>query len=140
MKAKLEFDQPIMVKQITSGTITTSEADLFTVTDGTYFAKSQLTIYYDITTAVQVKLRYYFSHDGGTTWYPIAIKDLVTNIGYLKDTPSIIDPNTSYSYSSGKFRLIEDIPVSGHMGFKVTAQTASSTATINKVTAFLRDN
>jgi hypothetical protein len=144
MGKTIHYENPGIAKEVTSVTVTTTETDLMKVVAGAagtsnldFTRQSQLTFYYKITlgSATSVKLRYYYTPDG-TTWFPLAIKNDST--GELTDTPSVIDSNT-YTSSSISY-AVEDIPMSGSMGYKVTATSVAANATVNAAWIYVRDN
>lgn len=117
--------------------ITTSEADLFIITDQKVLRKSQITILFDVTlgSATKVGFRYYLWD--GTTWYPIPIKNLSS--GELTDVPSLID-SSSYLVTGSQYRSVEEIPLTGGMGFKITGVATGATATLNTLAVYVKDN
>lgn len=138
MAESITYPVPAPAAAITTNTnITTSEADLLTVSDFKYFQKSQITCYYQVTlnSATQVKFRYYFTPDG-STWYRLPAKNVSS--GLLSDIPTIIDSTSPTT--SGKIQTMEDIPLSGCLGFKITGQAVTNTAQLNNLSIFVRDN
>ena len=121
-------------------TIATSETDLMIVIDGKFTRQSQLTAFYDITLggATNIAIRYYMSPDKGVTWFQVPLKDKTTNI--LGDTPSNI--TSASPTQSGHIKVIEDVPLSGNWGYKITGQATNSGTAATLVTGYIyiRDN
>lgn len=144
MQATVSYNGATLAGQVTAKSVSTSETDMMIVTDLKYPEKSQLTLYFDLDltggTITSVKFRIYFSLDkaSSTTWYAVPVQNLST--GELVDTPIVID-SLSPSYASNKYRVVYDLPMSSAMQFKVTAiGVGSSTATLNTLSAVVRDN
>lgn len=148
MQVTSSYNGATLAGQAATVSVTTSETTMLIVSDLKYPAKSQLTLYFDLDlsggTITSTKFRLFFSYDSNSVaansvvWYPVPIQNLST--GQLLDTPIIIDSN-AYAYASGKYRAVYDIPMSSAMQLKVTAiGVGSSTATLNLLTAVVRDN
>lgn len=119
-------------------TIQTAETEIFKSVDGNHLRKSQLTMFWNVAlgSATSVKLRYYYTPDNGATWFQVPLK--TTSTGVLSDTPSVI--NSTSPAQGANSLLVEDIPFSGSMGFRVTAQAVAATAVLNSLDVFTRDN
>lgn len=148
MNVTSSYNGATLAGQANAVSVTTAEANVLVVSDFKYPAKSQLTLYFDLDlsggTITSVKFRIYYAFNssdvaaGSVAWYPVPIQNLST--GQLLDTPIVIDSN-AYAYASGKYRAVYDIPMSSAAQFKVTAiGVGSSTATLNNITALVRDN
>lgn len=148
MQSTVSYNGATLAGQASTVSVTTAETTMLIVSDLKYPQKSQLTLYFDLDlsggTITSVKFRLYYSFmssdvaTGSVVWYPVPIQNLST--GQLIDTPIIIDSN-AYAYTTNKFREVYDIPMSSAMQLKVTAiGTGSSTATLNTITAVVRDN
>lgn len=135
---QVNYEKPTQGGYVGATTVTTSETTLITITSENFTRQSQITAYFDCTlgSATSVKVRYYMSPNGGTTWYQIPVKNDAT--GLLADIPSVID-STSPAQSSN-LRLVEDIPFSGTTALKVTAQAVAASATMNSCYVYVRDN
>jgi len=137
MSEKISYNLPGPAGAVTALTVTTTEADALVITDYKFPEKSQLTVYYKVTlgSATSVKFRYYFSPDG-TTWYRAPIKNEST--GLLADIPTVVDATSPTT--SGAIQTMEDLGLSGCLAFKITAQSVAASATLNVLSAFVRDN
>lgn len=136
---QINYGFPGIAKMATAGaTITTSEAAIMTITDGGFLRQSQLTVYLAITlgSATSVKFRYYYSPDGGTTYFQVPVKN--DSSGLLADIPSMVDSTSPTQ--SGVIKVVEDIPYSGSGAFKVTAQAVGASATLTAGYIYVRDN
>lgn len=142
----ISYNGATISAQATAVSVTTAETTMLTVRDLKFLEKSQLSLYFDLDlsggTISSVKFRVYFTYQGPTvaspTWYPVPTYNLGT--GELTDTGIVID-SSSYAYTTNEYRQVFDEPMSSAMGFKVTAiGTGSSTATLNSITAVVRDN
>jgi len=128
---------PVKNGQITSVTVTNTETAILTVTDPRWFEKSQISIYLGTIALgvsggnTQIKVRHYFSCDGGATYKQVPVQNLST--GELINLPDLIDSNTPAS-------VVIDKPISGANAYKVTMQTDMGTATIADVSLIVRDN
>jgi hypothetical protein len=146
MQVTSSYNGATLAGQVSAASITTAETDVLVVSDMKYPQKSQLTLYFDVDlsggTITSARFHLFFSYDSpsapATTWYPVPIQNLST--GQLFDTPIIIDSN-AYAYAAGKYREVYDIPMSSAMQFKVTViGIGAATATLNTLTAVVRDN
>lgn len=148
MQGASSYSGATLAGQASAVAITTSETTMLIVSDTKYPFKSQLTLYLDADlsggTITSAQFRMYVSYNSSSVaaasvvWYPLPIQNLST--GQLLDTPFIIDSN-SHAYTTGKYREVYDIPMSACMQFKITAiGVGSATATLNTITAVVRDN
>jgi hypothetical protein len=144
----IAYNSGTLAGQASAVSITTGETAMLIVSDMKYSQKSQLSLYFDVDlsggTITSSQFRLYFSYDSSSVaaasvvWYSVPIINLST--GQLFDTPIIIDSN-SRAYASGKYREVFDIPMSACAQFKVTCiGVGSATATLNLITAVVRDN
>ena len=135
---QVNYEKPVNVISGTNVAVQTTETTLMTVTDENFTRQSQVTGYFQVTlnTATNVKIRYYMSPDGGTTWFQVPTQDKTT--GALTDLPSII--NTTSPVQSGVYKMVEDIPMSATTAIKVTGQATTDVATMNKCYLWVRDN
>lgn len=144
MENVISYNVPVMAKQVSAFSVTTSEVEVFNLTDLTFPKKSQVSLYFDLDlsggtiTSVKFRLFFAFTNAGTIVWYPVPVQNLST--GQLVDTPVVID-STAYTYTSGKYREVFDIPFSAATAIRVTAQgVGSGTATLNTLTLMVRDN
>lgn len=148
MQVTSSYNGATTAGQATAVPITTSETTMLIVSDTKYSFKSQLSLYLDVDlsagTISSAQFRVYCSYDSSSVpaasvlWYPLPVQNLST--GQLFDTPFIVDSN-AHAYTTGKYRELYDIPLSACMQFKVTAiGVGSATATLNTITAVVRDN
>lgn len=125
----------VIAVQKSSIAISAVEATLLEITDARYLEKSQISMFMSLGTlaggATQIKLRYYFSFDGGSTYYEMPVMNLGT--GDIVDLPDLWK-------STSPALFVRDIPASGANAFKVTAQTDAGTASMTKGTIMVRDN
>jgi len=124
-----------MAKQATSVAVSGTEATLIEIKDPRYLEKSQVSVYLKFDTfaggATEVKVRYYYSFDGGTTYYQVPVINAAT--GAVTDLPDLVA-------SGGPATIVRDIPVSASNAMKITGQTDSGTANLNTGTVMVRDN
>lgn len=135
---QINYEKPVEVVKATAVPVLTTETTLMTTTNENFTRQTQITGYFSVTlnTATNVKIRYYMSPDGGTTWYQVPTKDKTT--GKLTDFPSIIDSTSPAQ--SGVYKMIEDLPMSATTAIKVTGQATTDTATLNYAYLWVRDN
>ena len=135
---QINYEKPVEVIKSAVTTIATSETDLMIVKDGNFTRQTQLTGYFNVTlnTATNVKIRYYMSPDGGTTWYQMPTKVAAT--GILTDLPSLI--TSASPTQSGAYLVVEDIKLSATSAIKVTGQATTDVATLNAAYLWVRDN
>lgn len=117
-------------------TLTTTETDLYVVTDQKFLHKSQLTIYASVTLGgVASATFYYYLTDNGTTWYPICLYN--TSTGEITQRAVLVD---SGSYASGGVSYYADnVPMGAAIGLKITGKSASGTPAYT-VRLMTRDN
>ncbi len=129
-----EFGKPNLIGLGTNADIDTSEEDIVVITDLTYLVKSQLTILYDyaLGTNTTIKLRYYIQGKVGGNWYQLPVKVEATSI--LTDLPSTI------SSASPADRVVDNIPLPGCFGFKITGQGAGGANSSVTATVLARNN
>lgn len=134
----VSYNEPGQAGQVLAQTVTTTEANLLTITNYQYHKKSQITVYYDVTlgSATSVKFRYYYSWDNGTTWFQVPVKN--TSTGILIDVPTVLDATSPVQ--TANIRTLEDFGYSGANAFKITGQSVAANATVNSLTVFVRDN
>lgn len=139
MTKEIAYSQPGAIVAATAVSIATSETTLVTLTDAKYFRKSQLTVYFDCSlgSATSVKIRYYQSPDNGVTYYQLPYRNDST--GELIDDPTVLDSNSPIQAST-HIRTYEDIPITGTTAYKITGQAVGSTATMNVINVFAKDN
>jgi hypothetical protein len=139
---EIAYPQAIQIGSALAVTIATSETTLLTITDGKATKFSQITNYFDIVlgSASSVRLKYYFSPDNGTTWYQIPTRN--TSTGVLVDTPSVADATSPAQTISAvsHIRVVEDIPFSGSLGYKVTGTAVAASATLTSISVYGRQN
>ena len=135
---QINYEKPVNSASNSNVTVATSETTLMTITSENFTRQSQLTAYYQVTLggATNVKIRYYMSPDGGTTWFQVPIKDKTSNV--LADSPSII--NSTSPTQTGVQKVVEDIPMSATTAIKITGQATDASATMNQCYLWVRDN
>lgn len=140
MQTAINYSVPGQAARVASKNVTTSGVDILTaaISDGGHLRKSQFTIFVtaDLTSATNVKLRFLYSPDVGTTW--IATPIINNSTGVAVDTPVIID-SSSYSLGSNVYGAVIDLPVSAATAFKLHGTATTATSTVN-VWVFERDN
>lgn len=135
---QFNYENPTEAKYVKDITVNTTETTILEITDLNYVRQSQITAYFKATlgSATSVKIRYYFSPDGGTTYYQVPIRNDIT--GVLSDNPTVLDSTTPSK--SGIIYVVEDIPFSGTTALKITGQAVGANATMNKCSVYVRDN
>ena len=130
----VEYGKPNTIGEGTNADIDTAEEDVLVVTDQTYLVKSQVTVYIDyaLGTNTSLLIRYYYRNEVGGNWYQAPVKVEATSI--LTNLP------TTITSASPADRVIEDIPMSACMAFKVTAQGAGGANSSVTVKLLTRNN
>ncbi len=136
----INYNDPSQAAYKASKTVTTGGVDILdaAITDGRELRKSQITIFVtcDLASATNVKLRFLYSPDGGTTY--MATPVINNSTGVAADTPVVID-TTSYNISGTVYGAVIDLPFSASTAFKIKGTATTASSTVN-VWIFTRDN
>ena len=124
--------------------ITTTEADLYKITDGASISQSQLTIYASVKlgTNATATLNYWYSPDPSTAtsprWYPISV--YATSTGVVTQRQVVIN-STTYAVSSVSY-ITDSIPMGACQQFKITGvvPTANIAAADASLIVMARNN
>lgn len=139
MSSLIEYNSSLIAGTSTVTTIPfASETELLVITDRKFAAKSQVTIYFDITlgSATEVTFRYYVRPRDSAVWYQLPQKDPIT--GILTPFPTVLD-STSPTVGSD-IRTVEDLNMSGCYALRITGQATTADADLNSLDVLVRDN
>ena len=113
--------------------VASTETTLLEITDPRHLEKSQISAFLkfgSFVTATKVSVRFYFSFDGGTSYYQVPVLD---SSGNVLNQPDIVS-------ASGLLQYVRDLAASGANALKITGQTDAGTAVMTTGTVVVRDN
>lgn len=116
-------------------TLTTSEVDLFVLTDQRHLHKSQLTIYGSAVNSgvTTFNFNYYYGINTSTTptpswlWYPITL--YATATGVMSQRIIVLSSGSHTTSDTLSWDFTDNIPLGAAFAFKITGKIASNTGT-----------
>jgi len=141
MQATVSYNAPAGARNTITAptTLTSTETDLFVITDPNFLKKSQLTVYGTVTlgAVASATFYYYMSPDNGTTWFPISLYSTTT--GEMTRKSVLVDSGTGTFPTTGAYRFIDNVPLGATTQFKVRGKSDSGTPAYT-LTVMFRDN
>jgi hypothetical protein len=142
METTVRYENPVSIQNeiAAPSTLTSSETEVFRVTDQKYLHKSQLLVYTSVVNSglTTATFNYYLGIllSGTTyTWYPVCL--YTTSSGLLSQRTTILNSG-SYS-SSGSWYGSDFVPLGASFAFRVTGLVNTGTP-LYTVNVMARDN